>query len=56
VTAGIESFVIPKQVKTQVLNQQVAPTIIKALGYRPRELDAVREEGISASSFNCDND
>jgi len=45
-----------KHVKTQVLNQQVAPTIIKALGYDPKELDAVREEGISALPFVCDHD
>ena len=36
-----------KTVKTQVLNQQVAPTILRALGYDPEELDAVRIEGVS---------
>lgn len=44
-----------KHVKTQVLNQQVAPTIIKALGYDPQELDAVRQEGISPLPFVVDN-
>jgi len=40
-----------KHVKAQVLNQQVAPTIIKALGLNPSELDAVRIEGITSLPF-----
>ncbi len=36
----------PQSVKTAVLNQQVAPTIIKALGFDPTQLQAVQEEGI----------
>ncbi len=44
-----------KHVKTQVLNQQVAPTIIRALGYDPQELDAVRQEGIAPLPFVVDN-
>lgn len=40
-----------KHVKTYVLNQQVAPTIIKALGIDPDELDAVRIEGITGLPF-----
>jgi hypothetical protein len=43
-----------KHVKTQVLNQQVAPTIIQALGYDPQELDAVRKEGIAPLPFVID--
>src|SRR6202040_1294739 len=35
-----------KTVKSAVLNQQVAPTIIKALGIDPNELEAVKEEQI----------
>jgi hypothetical protein len=35
-----------KHVKTYVLNQQVAPSIVKALGIDPSELEAVQEEGI----------
>lgn len=33
-----------KLVKTPVSNQQVAPTILRALGFDPKELDAVRKE------------
>jgi hypothetical protein len=40
-----------KHVKTYVLNQQVAPTIIKALGLDPDELKAVRIEGIDPLPF-----
>jgi len=36
-------------VKTPVLSSQVAPTILKSLGLDPRELQAVREEGIAVS-------
>ena len=38
-------------VKSAVLNQQVAPTIIKALGLDPDELEAVRKEQISVLPF-----
>jgi arylsulfatase A-like enzyme len=41
----------PKHVKTYVLNQQVAPTIIRALGLNPDELKAVRIEGIEPLPF-----
>jgi hypothetical protein len=34
-----------------VLNQQVAPTIIKALGYNPSELQAVQQEQINVLPF-----
>ena len=36
----------PKTIKTPVLNQQVAPTIIKALGFDPTQLQAVQQEQI----------
>jgi Type I phosphodiesterase / nucleotide pyrophosphatase len=38
-------------VKSSVLNQQVAPTIIKALGLDPEDLEAVRKEQISVLPF-----
>ena len=38
-------------IKTSVLNQQVAPTILKALGLDPDDLDAVREEQIHVLPF-----
>jgi hypothetical protein len=38
-------------VKSAVSNQQVAPTIIKALGLDPNELDAVRKEQIAPLPF-----
>ena len=38
-------------VKSSVLNQQVAPTIIKALGLDPDKLEAVRKEQISELPF-----
>jgi hypothetical protein len=38
-------------VKSAVSNQQVAPTIIKALGLNPDELDAVRKEQIHPLPF-----
>jgi hypothetical protein len=38
-------------VKSAVLNQQVAPTIIKALGIDPNELEAVKEEQIHVLPF-----
>lgn len=40
-----------KHVKTYVLNQQVAPTIIQALGLDPNELKAVQIEGIDPLPF-----
>lgn len=44
---GIEQ----KTVKTAVLNQQVAPTIIKALGFDPSELQAVKKDQITVLPF-----
>jgi hypothetical protein len=41
----------PNTVKTAVLNQQVAPTIIKALGFDPNELQAVQKEQITVLPF-----
>jgi hypothetical protein len=41
----------PQTVKTPVLNQQVAPTIIKALGLDPNELEAVKKEQIQTLPF-----
>ena len=41
----------PQNVKTAVLNQQVAPTIIKALGLNPNQLQAVQKEGIQVLPF-----
>jgi hypothetical protein len=38
-------------VKSAVLNQQVAPTIIKALGLNPDDLEAVRKEQIPVLPF-----
>jgi hypothetical protein len=38
-------------VKSAVSNQQVAPTIIKALGLNPDDLDAVRKEQIHVLPF-----
>jgi type I phosphodiesterase/nucleotide pyrophosphatase len=41
----------PKTIKTPVLNQQVAPTIIKALGFDANELEAVKAEQIPVLPF-----
>jgi hypothetical protein len=41
----------PKTIKAAVLNQQVAPTIIKALGFDPNELEAVKQEQIHVLPF-----
>lgn len=41
----------PTVVKTAVSNQQVAPTIIKALGFDPTHLTAVQREGITPLPF-----
>jgi hypothetical protein len=41
----------PAVVKSAVLNQQVAPTIIKALGLDPENLEAVRKEQIPVLPF-----
>ena len=40
-----------KHLKTYVLNQKVAPTIIQALGLDPNELKAVQIEGINPLPF-----
>jgi type I phosphodiesterase/nucleotide pyrophosphatase len=41
----------PATVKSAVSNQQVAPTIIRALGLEPMSLEAVRKEQISVLPF-----
>ena len=38
-------------VKSKVLNQQVAPTIVKALGLNPNDLQAVAKEQIPVLPF-----
>lgn len=45
-----------QRIKTPVGNQQVAPTILKALGLDPNELDAVRAEHIQVLPFVFDGD
>jgi hypothetical protein len=45
-----------QQIKTPVLNQQVAPTILKVLGLDPDQLDAVRKEQITVLPFVFRND
>ncbi len=52
-TALLVSFadLNPSVVKSAVLNQQVAPTIVKALGIDPNELGAVRKEQIPVLPF-----
>jgi hypothetical protein len=45
--AGME----PQVVRTAVSNQQVAPTIIKALGFDPGELQSVQHEQIVVLPF-----
>jgi hypothetical protein len=41
----------PRTVKIAVSNQQVAATIVKALGSDPEELEAVRKEQIDVLPF-----
>jgi hypothetical protein len=41
----------PQTVRIAVSNQQVAPTIIKALGMDPNELQAVQKEKIQVLPF-----
>jgi hypothetical protein len=41
----------PAIVKSSVSNQQIAPTIVKALGLDPEELEAVRKEQIAVLPF-----
>ena len=52
-TALLVSFpsLVQEVVKSAVSNQQVAPTIIKALGINPEELDAVQKEQIHVLPF-----
>ena len=38
----------PRTVDVPVTNMQVAPTILMALGLKPRDLQAVRQEGTRA--------
>jgi hypothetical protein len=40
-----------QRVKTPVLNQQVAATVVKALGIDPNELEAVKTEQITVLPF-----
>ena len=40
-----------RTVKTLTSNQQVAPSIVKALGFNPKELQAVRKEQITVLPF-----
>lgn len=46
----------PQQIKTPVLNQQVAPTILRALGLDPNALEAVRKEQIQVLPFVFERD
>jgi len=52
-TALLVSFpsLPPQTVKSAVSNQQVAPTIIKALGFDPSQLQAVQQERIDVLPF-----
>jgi hypothetical protein len=43
-------------VKTPTTNQQVAPSMLKALGLDPRALEAVRKEDIKVLPFLFDED
>jgi hypothetical protein len=45
-----------QHIKTPVLNQQVAPTILKLLGLDPDQLDSVRKEQITVLPFISGND
>ena len=45
-----------QQIKTPVLNQQVAPTILKVLGLDPSALEAVRREQIQILPFIFERD
>src|ERR1700734_1078325 len=45
----------PNAVKTPVINQQVAPTIIQALGFDPSQLEAVKKEQITVLPFLFSN-
>ena len=47
--------ITPARVNTPVLNQQVAPTIIKALGFDPNQLEAVKKEQIAVLPFLFNN-
>jgi hypothetical protein len=47
--------ITPNHVNTPVLNQQVAPTIIKALGFDPTQLEAVKKEQIAVLPFLFSN-
>jgi type I phosphodiesterase/nucleotide pyrophosphatase len=44
-------LLLPREVKTPVLTQQVAPTILRSLGLEPERLDAVRKEHIAVLPF-----
>jgi hypothetical protein len=45
-----------KTIRTPTLNQQVAATVVKALGINPNELKAVEEEQIHPLPFIFDTD
>lgn len=45
-----------QQIKTPVLNQQVAPTILRALGLDPNALEAVRREQVPVLPFIFERD
>ena len=45
-----------QQIKTPVLNQQVAPTMLRALGLDPNALEAVRKEQIQVLPFVFERD
>ena len=55
-TALLVSFdgMEPAVVKSAVTNQQVAPTIVKALGLDPNDLQAVQREQIPVLPFLFD--
>ncbi|HKT72531.1 MAG TPA: alkaline phosphatase family protein [Steroidobacteraceae bacterium] len=46
----------PQLVQTPVLTSQVAATILRSLDIDPRELQAIRKEGVSALPFLFDSD
>jgi len=49
--ASLDAAPSRAEVKMRVSNQQVVPTILKALGLDPDALDAVRAEGIPVLPF-----
>ena len=50
--------ILPRTITTAVQTAQVAPTILKALGLQPGDLDAVKKEGteiLPGTNFQWDN-